>query len=114
MAESRSTKKGRPRKSKRSTATTPEVREQELISLSMDLAEQQLRDGTASPSVITHFLRMGSTREELEQQLLEERRINLTAKTHMIESSENVEKLYQEAIAAMRIYNGTYENEELS
>ena len=114
MAESKSRKKGRPRSSNRSTAATPEVREQELIALSMDLAEEQLRNGTASPSVITHFLRMGSMREELEQQLIQERVMNLTAKTHMIESSENTEKLYQEAIRAMRVYNGTDEDEELS
>lgn len=35
-------------------ALTPEARENQLISLASDLAEKQLREGTASSQVITH------------------------------------------------------------
>ena len=51
-------------------ALTPEARENQCISLAMDLAEQQLRDGTASSQVITHFLKAGATRAELEKEKL--------------------------------------------
>ena len=56
-------KRGRP-------ALTPEARENQLISLAIDLAEQQLRDGTASSQVITHYLKLGSTKEKLEREKL--------------------------------------------
>ena len=57
--------------SKRRPATSPEARENQLISLAVDLAEQQLMKGTASSQVITHYLKMGSTKEKLEKEILE-------------------------------------------
>lgn len=87
-------------------ALTPEARENQLISLAVDLAEQQLRDGTASSQVITHYLKLGTTRERLEKELLE-REVELKkAKTEAIQSAERIEKLYSEAITAMRNYGG--------
>lgn len=87
-------------------ALTPEARENQLISLAVDLAEQQLRDGTASSQVITHYLKLGTTRERLEKELLE-REVELKkAKTEAIQSAERIEKLYSEAITAMRDYGG--------
>ena len=74
-------------------ALTPEARENQLISLAVDLAEQQLRDGTASSQVITHYLKLGTTRERLEKELLE-REVELKkAKTESIQSAERIEKL---------------------
>lgn len=52
---------------------SPEARENELIAAAVDLAEKQLRDGTASPSVITHYLKLASSRERLQREKLEER-----------------------------------------
>lgn len=92
-------KRGRP-------AITPEGRESQLISLAVDLAEQQLRDGTASSQVITHYLKLGSTRERLERERLEEENKLLRAKTEAIESSKEIKVLYEEAIKAFRNYNG--------
>ena len=89
-----------------STAITPEGRENELIALAMDLAEKQLRNGTASAQVITHFLRMGSTRESLEQDYLATRTGMTAAKKEAIESSQRVEKLYEDAMNAMKRYRG--------
>ena len=40
-------------------ALSPEARENQLIDLAVNLAEQQLLDGTASSQVITHFLKLG-------------------------------------------------------
>lgn len=87
-------------------ALSPEARENQLISLAVDLAEQQLRDGTASSQVITHYLKLGSSRERLEQELkATELKLN-QAKTENLKSQERSEKLMKEAIEAFRSYSG--------
>lgn len=96
---SNSSKKMRP-------ALTPESREKQLISLAVDLAEQQLREGTASSQVITHYLKLGSTREKLERERLEEENKLLKAKTDQLKSMKRMEELYEDAIKAMRNYGG--------
>ena len=93
-----------PRRSR--PALTPEARENQCISLAMDLAEQQLRDGTASSQVITHFLKAGATRAELEKEKLRKENLMLEAKTKAYQSSEEIKELYEGAIKAMRIYQG--------
>lgn len=92
---------------RRRPATTPEGREIEMVSLAHDLAEQQIRKGTASSQVITHFLKLGSSREKLEQQRLEHENQLTQVKIEAIESQKRVEELYKEALDAMRIYSGT-------
>ncbi len=87
-------------------AITPEARENQLIALAVDLAEQQLRDGTASSQVITHYLKLGSTKERLEKEKLEEENKLLRAKTEALQSAQRSEALYAEAIAAFRTYGG--------
>ena len=87
-------------------ATTPEGREGQMVSLATDLAEQQIRNGTASSQVITHFLKLGSTREQLEQQRLEHENELTRVKIEAIESQKRVEELYMEALTAMRTYAG--------
>lgn len=87
-------------------ALDPEARENQLISLAVDLAEQQLRDGTASSQVITHFLKLGTTKAELEKEKLKKENKLMDAKTKQIESSEEIKVLYENAIKAMRSYSG--------
>lgn len=93
-------------------ALTPEARENQMISLAVDLAEQQLRDGTASSQVITHFLKLGTTKAELEKERLVQENKLLIAKTKAYESSERIEELYKEAITAMRNYSGHGDSDE--
>ena len=88
-------------------ATNPKDREDELINLAVGLAEQQLRDGTASTQVIVHYLKLGSTRGMLEQEMLENKTKMIKAQTESIESSKKVEELYKNALNAMQIYNGS-------
>lgn len=90
-------------------ATTPEERENQLISLAFDRAERQLRDGTASAQVITHFLKLGTVKNEIELEKLRRENELLSAKTAAIESAENMEKVYAEAIKAMQKYRGINE-----
>ena len=87
-------------------AISPEARESQLISLAVDLAEQQLRDGTASSQVITHFLKLGTTRAELEKEKLRKENQLMEAKTKSIYSGEETKAMIEEAIKAMRNYGG--------
>jgi hypothetical protein len=96
-------KKSRPR---RPPATTPEARENQLIAKAVDLAERQLTDGTASAQVISHFLKMGSSREYLEQELVAETVALKRAQRENMASAARVEELYGAAIDAMRSYSG--------
>lgn len=89
-----------------------EARENQLISLAVDLAEQQLRDGTASSQVITHYLKLGSTKERLEKEKLERENELLRAKTESLQSMKHVEELYQNALDAMRAYSGQEPTDE--
>lgn len=90
-------------------ATTPEGRENQLVAKAIDLAERQIIEGTASSQVITHFLKLGSTRERLEQQRLEHENELTRVKIEQIESQKRVEELYLEALQAMRSYAGDAE-----
>lgn len=87
-------------------ALTPEARENQLISLAVDLAEKQLMEGTASSQVITHYLKLGSTKERIEREILEKQKDLITAKTQAIQSAQRVEELYENALKAMREYSG--------
>lgn len=93
-------------------ALTPEARENQLVSLAVDLAEKQLREGTASAQVITHYLKIGSTKERVEKEILEKQKELIEAKTQNLKSIENTEKLYANALKAFRGYSGHGDEEE--
>lgn len=86
-------------------AITPEGREDQMIAYAIDLAEQQLRDGTASSQVITHYLKLGSMKERQERQKLEEEIKLLKAKTEAIKSEQERNELYSQVIEAIRTYS---------
>lgn len=96
-----------PRKSR--PAMTLEARENQLMALATDLAEKQMREGTASPSVITHFLKLASTKQQLEIEKLKSETEFLKAKAEAVQSNQRSEELYSEAIAAMKTYSGVEE-----
>lgn len=83
-----------------------------MIAAAIDLAEKQLREGTASSQVITHFLKLGSSRERLEKEILVEQKTLVKAKTESIQSSKKVEELYLNALAAMKTYSGNRGSED--
>jgi len=98
-SSSNSTREFRP-------ALTPEARENQLVSLAVDLAEKQLREGTASSQVITHYLKLGSTKERIEREILEKQAELISAKTENLKAAKRIEELYEEAIIAMKDYSG--------
>lgn len=87
-------------------ALTPESRENQLIYLATELAEKQLREGTASSQVIAHFLKLGSTKAELEKERLKLENELTRAKTESLDSVKHIEEMYSKAIDAMRNYSG--------
>ena len=94
---------------KRRAASTPEAREQQLIALAVDLAEKQLIEGTASSQVISHFLKLGSIRAQVEKELLEKQRDLAAAKAESIKSGARMEELCLNAVNAMKSYSGQEE-----
>ena len=93
-------------------ALTPESREDQLVALAINLAEKQLLEGTASAQVISHFLKIGSTKERIEKEILEEQKDLIKAKTEALKSEKRVEELYEEALNAMRRYAGQSVDED--
>lgn len=97
---------------RRPPATTPEAKENQMISLAFDLAEKRLMNGTATSQEVTHFLKLGSSKERLERQLMEQDIELKKAKTESIQSAKRVEELYINALNAMRTYTGSRGDEE--
>lgn len=95
-----------PKPPRRAPATTPEARENQLIASAVDLAEQQILAGTASSQVLTHFLKLATTRERLEQERLRRENVLLEKKAEALESTKHLESLFEDAIEAMKSYQG--------
>lgn len=93
-------------KYRRPAATTLEARENQLIAAAVTLAEKQIQEGTASAQVITHYLKMGTTRERLEQEKLRRENELLKSRADAIASGKKVEALFTEAINAFKSYSG--------
>lgn len=94
---------------KKPPARTIDAREKEVVSLAVDLAERQLREGTASPSVITHYLKLGTVFHQLELEKLKHENELLQARTDNIKSLGRMEELYEQAIESLRRYQGVDE-----
>mgnify|MGYP000010234407 FL=1 len=105
--------KKQPKTRHRPPATTVEGRENQMIALAVDLAEKQLAEGTASSAVITHYLKLGTTRERLEKEKLAKENELLKAKTEALASTARVEELYKQALDAMRSYGSSRSDKEL-
>lgn len=85
---------------------TPEAKENQMISLAMDLVEKRLRDGSASSQETTHFLKLATVKARKELEILEEQKKLITAKTEELESRKETKAMFEAAIKAMRTYSG--------
>lgn len=112
MSKTRTVNSPTPKVQEIRPALTPEGRENQLIALSVDLAEKQLREGTASSQIICHYLKLGSTTAQLERERLRLENELTKSKTNAINSSESSEKLYKDAIKAFQKYSGAGQNDE--
>ena len=91
---------------------TPESRENQMIAMAMDLTERRLREGTATSQEIVHFLKLGSTRNQAEDEILRLQTELIRAKTENLQSQKRVEELYKNALDAMRSYSGSIKGED--
>lgn len=97
---------------KRAPAIGSAEREQQLISMAMDRAEQKFMDGTASDSLTIHFLRLATTKAELEKKKIEKEIMKMNAQTNAIESNARIEELYMGAMEAMKRYGGSINRDD--
>lgn len=104
-------KSNQEQKPKPRPAITVEGRENQLIAMAVELAEKQLQEGTASAQVISHYLKLGSSRERLEQERLNKENDLLQAKVEAMASAKRIEELYETALNAMRSYAGQESSE---
>lgn len=95
-------------------AMSADARENQMIALAIDLAEKQLREGTASSQVISHYLKLGSSKEKIEKDILLKQKELIEAKTENLQQSKRIEELYAKAIKAMQVYSGNPEPEQQS
>ena len=93
-------------------ALTPEARENQMISYAVDLAEKQLREGTASSQLITHYLKLATERERLEREKIRQEIELQKAKTKALASDEEIKLMYADAIKAMQKYSGYGDQDE--
>lgn len=100
------TKPSQSSQRKQRPALSPEARENQIIARAVDLAEKQIMNGTASSQVITHYLKLGSTKERLDREAKEEEIKLLRARTEAIQSQKQSEALYKEALDAFKVYGG--------
>ena len=99
--------------SKLPPARSQEERERQLIALAYDVAEQRLLDGTATSQEVTHFLKLGSSKDRIEREILERQKELITAKTEALQSQRRVEELFANALDAMKSYSGYFgDNDE--
>lgn len=93
-------------------ALTPEAREKQLVALAVDLVEKRLREGTASSQEVTQILKLGSSRANLEKEMLKHQVELVKAKTESLQATKRVEELYANALNAMRRYSGQGSDDE--
>lgn len=90
----------------RPPATTPQAREDQLISMAYDAVEERIRNGSATGAELVQLLKWGSSKERLEKDILEKQKELMDAKTDALQSAKRVEELYSNALNAMRSYGG--------
>ena len=96
----------------RPPAATPQEQENRMVALATNLAERQLKDGSASAAVITHYLKLATEKEKLERDKLRAENKLAEAKVQQIKSQERTEELFSEAIKAMTTYGGHLNNHD--
>lgn len=84
--------------------TTAEGMENECVWLAYGLAKQHLEEGTATPSEIVHFLKLGTTNARLELEKTKKELELMEAKKEALQSAKRIEELYTNAISAMKDY----------
>ena len=88
-------------------AVDPEARENQLISLATDAAERELLKENPDKRIVVHYLKLATTKAQLEKEKLRKENSLLEVKTDAVKSSAKTEEMYAEAIKAMQLYQGS-------
>lgn len=107
---SRKVKHDEHEESRRPPAPTLQGRENQLVQLAIDEAERQMREGTASSQIISYYLKLGSSREQLEQERIQHENELTRVKIEAIHNEARKEEMFANAIKAMRGYQGVDED----
>lgn len=99
-------------KRKMKAAESVEELEDQMFSMAYELAKKQMEEGTISSQNLNFFLKLGSSRERLEREILVKQKEQIEAKTDNLRSSAKSEELYAKAIEAMSRYSGYRDDEE--
>lgn len=113
MAKSKANNPDPPITRKIVPADDPEARQNQLIALAVERVEQRLLDGTATGQEIIHFLKLATTKHQLETERLRKENTLLEAKTEQIKSEKQTAEMFAEAIEAMRSYKPPEDEEEV-
>lgn len=98
---------------KQEPARTIEGRENQLINLAVNCAEEKLKNGTASSQLICLLLGLATTKAKLELEKLKGDVKVSEAKVKQIQNQETSKDLYQQALQAFRSYSGSnYEEDD--
>ena len=89
-----------------SPAKSAKAREDQLIAMAYNRVEERIRNNQATGPELVHFLKMGSSKGRLENDILEKERELVAAKTEALRAQKKVEELYTQAIEAMKSYGG--------
>ena len=91
-------------------ASTPEAREAQIVASAYDLAEERIRNGTASDTLLREFVKMGSPKEKIEREILERQKDLITAKIEALEAQRTADEVYSNALEAFKAYHGDSED----
>ena len=92
-------------------AQSPEELEKRNIHLAEERAAKMLEEGTAPTSILLHYLKLGTSKAELEKAKLENETKLLTAKTEALESAKDVSKMMEDVMNCIKGYGITAFNE---
>lgn len=102
----------KPAARKEPPALTIKAREDQMIAYADEEAEKRIRSGKASDSLLLHYLKLGTSKNELEKAKLEQETELAKAKVESLKQAEETKAMYEEAIKAMRIYSGNGDDED--
>lgn len=88
------------------------ARENQLVNLAVELAEKQLREGTATSQVMTHYLKLGTERESLERERLRSENQLLQARVQSLQDQARAAVTHEEVIRALKVYQGLEDAED--
>ena len=94
-----------PTESREPPSLTVEGRFDQLVNLAVDLAEERLRDKSASNQLISEIIRYGSQKEKLTREKIQMETQMLAAKADALRAQETSAQLLQDAMRAMTEYS---------